>query len=263
MHRRSGIRRAARGGGGAVWTPASVPAALQGFWYRELVTLTGPDVATWVDKLPSGHGDAAPTVGYGNPLWNNPDTNYTHQRSLGFDEANVEHMVVPGTLASQKWMHDGVGAGMCMGFTFRATKTADATMNLCGSTDESGAVGSSVKHDTSSDRVGFRVHNGTSLIVDATTANGSAPVNTTHSIVVAFRNHATLDDWEIWFDGALVASGTASGAPSTSDAGSAMRIGARGNIISWYYVGTIGEAVGLKDFSLAGLLAAHLRKGHP
>jgi len=254
--RRSGFRGL---GGGAPWSPAVVPASSQGFWYRELVTLNGPDVETWTDKFASGHGNA--TTPGGNPLWNNPDTNYTHQRSLGFDEANAEYLVVPGTAASQRWVHDGAGAGMCLGFTFRASKDADPTMNLCGSSDET-VAGISVKHDTSANRVVLRIHNGTALIVDATTANGSAPFNTTHSIVVAFRNHATLDDWEIWFDGLLAASGTASGAPATGDAGSTLRIGARGNIISWYYVGSIGEAVGIKDFSIAGQLAGHLKRGH-
>lgn len=258
-------------GGGAVplWTPDQVPPAARAFWYREQITLgTPPNITAWIDKW-AGWGD---TTAPGNDPDDVASAFFKRGRAVQFDEAvgPTEYFQVGGTLAQQRALHYPGATGFCLAFIARCTKDADSTQTPIGSFAETNTTnGGIVREDTAnsaSNRAIVRVGNGSgTLMVDVGTFVGSLPVDRTYAFVLALRDHATDDDFEVW-QGTLVdpmtkvVSGTFVGAPNNADAASAMRIGTRGGSLSWYFTGQIAEVLGVADFSLAPQLAAYLQR---
>jgi hypothetical protein len=247
------------GGGGLadIFTPLDVPPALRAFWYREQVTLSGSDITGVTDKYATW-GDA--TTPLGDPNLGSPSTFFSRGESWVFDETTSDHFQIGGTLAQQRALHFPPAAGIAFGLTFRFTKAADTTLGLLGNGLESAATSSmNLRGDTGADAVHLTVNNGTGTdMVNVITADGSTPENTTHSIVIALRDHASEDDYQVYLDGSLHLSGTFVGAPSNADAPSAARIAARGGGISWFFVGEMSEAIAVLDYSYAPALAAYL-----
>lgn len=258
-------------GGGVVpsWTPAIVPVAQRLFWYRDEITIgAAPNITAWIDKWAAWGNTTAP----GNDPDDVASTFFKRGRAVQFDEAGgpTEYFQAGGTLAQQRAIHFPGAQGTCIGFVGRCTKDADSTQTPCGNFAEAAATnGFSIRQDTAnaaSNRMLVSIGNGGgTLIVDVGTAIGSTPFDRTYAFVLAVRDHASEDDYELWFGSTVdamtrVVSGTFVAAPNNADAASQMRIGARGGAISWYFTGQLSEMVGIADFNAAPQLANYLQQ---
>lgn len=245
---------------GLAWEPGDTVAAEQALWLREQrVYTTAPRTASWTNKYASGWGNAdTPGAGTSEPAFL-ADPRAPHGLSPFFDEADTNrYYEIVASLATQRPIHDGSEFAILLPFT--GTKSADTTQVLFGNCAEA-AVGLSIRHDTDSDMVLIKLHNGTSLIIDVSTLAGSAPEGVCNRLVFAKRDHASLDDYEVYLNGTRVLNGTASGAfAGAVDGQSNARIGARGGAISWYDTGFIHEVVAQKGtgaFARAADLVAY------
>ena len=237
--------------------PVDSPAAEQAMWFREQrVYTTAPRTASWTNKYASGWGNAdTPGAGTSEPAFIG-DPRAPHGLSPFFDELDTNrYYEIVAALATQRPIHDNTEFAILLAGT--TTKGADSTQVWFGNSAEA-AVGLSVRHDTSAEQFLIKLHNGTSLIIDVATLAGSAPANVCHRLVFCKRDHASLDDYEVYLNGTRVLNGTASGAfPGAVDGQSNARIGARGGAISWYDTGFIHEVVANKLFSRGADLAAY------
>ncbi len=258
---RRGLRRNARSPKAistGAWTPGDVPTADQKFWGQDEVILSGSDVDFWVDKFPSGLGNADEI---NNPAWNATDSDYGHDTSITFVEAGVEPIVV-ATAANAVSLHDGTG--VTLGIAFKPTKDSDATQTLFTthnflSTD----TGAGIIVNTSANTLGLRVADGTgTFVVNVDTAGGVIAAGNVHRLVYAFGDNGSGDDYQLWLDGTKILNGTISVTPAVGASTGDFRLAMRSPTLTWAMEGTIGECIWTCDFSLASDMAAYLETQH-
>jgi hypothetical protein len=251
-------REYAFGSLGLSFEPGDTPTAEQALWFREQkVFATAPRTASWTNRYPSGWGNAdTPGAASTEPAWT-ADQRAPYGAAPLFDEADTNrYYEITAALATQRPIHDNTEFALAL--ALMTTKDADTTQAIFGNSAETN-VGFSVRYDTTADQILVRLHNGTSLIIDIATVAGQAVEGVVQRLVFCKRDHASLDDYELWHNGTRILNGTASGAfPGAVDGTSNARIGARGGAISWYDTGPVYELVGNKNYARGAELAAYL-----
>lgn len=240
------------------WTPDDITEANAGFWYREQYI---GDVTGWKDKIPvGGLGDA---TAINDPKVITPDADWLSSTSLNCLELSAHYFDCPGVSSDYKSLHDGTGA--TFGMAFKITDAEDASQYLFGTNSLSAAAkGIALFHNATAQTVRYTIADGTgAFLVDVTTGAVLAP-NSSHSLVVCFKDNSPgvassgTDDWSLWVDGTKVLSGELSASlPSTADPQAVGRIMARAVSATWFSEGNIAEAIFVKD-ELGSEMAAYL-----
>lgn len=151
---------------------------------------------------------------------------------ISFDGATQYYQI--GTAATWKFLHDGTG----MTFILVATATL-AQDGFLAATEgaASGPPGILVERINSSSSLRFFVNNNSANIVQITAAG--FPLNVPTIIIITFQ--AGTNGANVYINGSLAATGTASGVPSSSNPGNTLFLGAPGDLTpsNIFFGGTI------------------------
>lgn len=198
----------------------SVPGPTEGLvaWLRADVGVTvfGGAVSTW-DPVGTA-ADFTQAVAGNRPASSEADANWNNRASVSFDTDWLDS----GNPASfWNFLHNG--SGMTVIAVFRATNNLLQQILL--STSQTGVANAGIALSYTGGTVTFEVKNGALAIINATSAAGSAPVNSRVYVVARYEEGRAGFEWSLSVNGSQT-TGDSLAAPSAGDAQAPLRIGA-------------------------------------
>lgn len=228
------------GAGGSPWTP--LRSSLVRHWYdpKRGLTLNVADASGWADQ---GTGSKALAMADAarQPAYVAAGGVFGTLPHLAFTSANNDELAA-ASAADWKFLHNGTG--MFVALRFRAT--AVATMVMLSTMELSSAnVGVTLLWDSaSSGYCQLLVSNGDGAAYEANiqSANGSATINTAHTVIAWFQDGAS-SEVGIEVDGATPVTASFTATPATGNPTVPLTIGSRPNAAATDFNGEFGDIV--------------------
>lgn len=243
------------GVGGSPWNPTRSP--LVRHWYdpKRGLTLNVADVSAWADQG-SGAKSVVQATDAQQPAYVAAGGVFGNLPHIAFTGANNDELQATSA-ADWKFLHDGTGMFVAMRFR----PTAAGMLSLVNTLGlSSGSVGVALVWDsTSSGYCQMFISNGDGGGYEANiqTLNGSAPINTAHTVIAWFQDGAS-QEVGIEVDGGTPVTASFTATPAAGNPDYPLTIGSRPNAAANDLTGEIADVVigtGAPDATLR----AHLR----
>lgn len=220
----------------AIWTP--IRSADVRHWFDPTrVTINGSDVSAWPDQG-TGNKSLVQAIGAQRPAYVAAGGVFGTLPHLAFTSGSDDELG-GSSPADWKFLHDG--SGMFIAMRFRSTVASLAVIASSLGLSSS-SIGMTLLWDpTSAGLCQMLISNGSGAAYEANiqTANGSAPINTAHTVIAWFSGSSV----GIEIDGGTPVTGAFTGTPSAASPDYPLTIGSRPGSASSGFTGEIGDVV--------------------
>ncbi len=240
---RLGLHTGIPGGGGAPWTPASLPSLA--LWLAGCTGITGDPVSAWANQGTLGGSFNQANVGERPPM-----STLNSCACPDFDGTD-DDLTYNGAAADFSFLHSGAGGTLIA--VARPDDSANALQRLIDTgVTNAASTGFSLRWDKANKRATVVVANGggVGFSVSAVTAGNSWLANAAKVVTVRIKTGAA-SEYDVRINGTSLASGAFAAATSAGAPAAALRVGERGTG-TLNFGGKVADVIGCASYLSVG-----------